>query len=465
MIEATNFQKVPRFNMMRRDLSKYFWILLLVSVAHLPLGLVIYSAGSFALVHPIAVLCFGLYWALDREVPLERVAFVMAYLVGAEVLWRMAQVPVYWEFGKYGSALIAIVALIRRENYVIPKLPLIYFAVLIPGCAFAFYERSLSAAQEVVSTQISGPFFLAIACWFFSYCTFDQFKLRNLLFTIIVPLLSVAFATFFFTISNDEITFTGESNFATSGGFGPNQVSAMLGLGVFVSFASLLIFQNPLRVQVYLMIAAILFAAQSVMTFSRGGIYNAIGAIVVVILLEIQRPSMAAKRAIPLIASAFVFVALIFPILDNYTGGMLGDRFDDTNTTSRLEIAQSDIRLLLENPMYGVGVGNSADSRSRFLDRSAMSHTEFSRLLSEHGILGVLALLMLILMLVVNFRKQRTVMGRAFAAGCAVWCCLFMTNVAMRLAAPSFVWGLMYATIAVIGPVRRDSQQKDGLPA
>lgn len=460
MIEATNIQSIRGPVLLRKNNSKNFLFWVLTGAAHLPLGVLVYSAGPFAILHPIAVFLIGIYWAVNKRYRLERVAFAIAYLIGAEVLWRMAQVPVFWEFGKYGGAAIAITALATRGFLTIPKLPVTYLAVLIPASIITLTERDLSSAQAILSTQLSGPFFLVVACWFFSYCEFNEFTLRQLLFSVMVPLFSVAFATLFFTVSSADIQFNGESNFATSGGFGPNQVSAMLGLGAFVAIACLLVFQNASKYKVYLMVAAVLFAAQSVLTFSRGGIYNALGGVIAISLVTLQLPSVAARRVVPIIGLAMLFVAFVFPVLDNFTGGALKERFEDTGTSNRAEIAESDVQLFWENPLLGVGVGSSYAMREELLDHKAMTHTEFSRLLSEHGLFGIMALLLLACILVVCFIKQRTVLGRAFVAGAAVWSCLFMTNAAMRLAAPSFMLGLTYSMISISGQTQRKSRSK-----
>lgn len=431
------------------------WVIALTAL-HVPLGVLISAAGSLAILHPLAVFCAGLYLAFKKHHRIELVALAIAYLVGSEVLWRMTQVPVFWEFGKYGSAAIAIAALLRRNYSKIPALPLAYLAALAPAGILTLLDTGLSDAQAIFSTQMSGPFFLVIACWFFSYCKFDQTGLQRILIVIVVPLISVAFTTLFYTISIEDIQFTGESNFATSGGFGPNQVSAMLGLGAFLTLTSVLIFQNGTKYRIYYMAAAILFSAQSVMTFSRGGMYNALGAIIAVSLVELRSPSAAARRIAPILGLVVLFLAFVFPVLDDFTGGQLTERFEDTGTSARTEIVESDVQLFLENPVFGVGIGASYSLRERLLGRKAMTHTEFSRLLSEHGLFGVVALLLMAGMIVTNFRKQRTLLGRAFVAGTVVWCVLFMMNASMRLAAPAFMWGMIYSTILPVTRERRD---------
>lgn len=448
MIESARVQIISKTDGIQREGSRVFHYLVLISLLHLPLAIVIYSAGSLAILHPVAVFLVGIYWAFNKKYKLELIAFAIAYIVGAEVLWRMAGVPVYWEFGKYATAAIAIVALAKRGKFDIPKLPLAYFLLLLPSCVLLLVDNDLSSARGVLSMQMSGPFFLVIACWFFSKCTFDVSRLRLLLFAVIVPLLSVGFATLFFTVTLEDINFTGESNFATSGGFGPNQVSGLLGLGAFIAVMSLIIFRNSTKYYLFLIAAAVFFAAQSVMTFSRGGIYNAAGAIIIVLLLSMRKPSIGLRRAAPVLVAALLFLVFVFPFMDEYTGGQLSERFEDTGTAARMEIAESDMELFLNNPVFGVGVGASYSLREPLIDRKAMSHTEFSRLLSEHGMFGLFALVLLGLMIVLNFKRQRAIEGRAFVAGAAVWSCLFMANSAMRLAAPSFVLGLTFVTIA-----------------
>lgn len=430
----------------KRAASK-FKKLVLLSLAHIPLGVLIYSGGSLSLLHPLAVFGVGLYWAAKPKYRLERVGLAIAYLVGAEVLWRMAQVPVFWEFGKYGSSVIAIVALISRRRYQIPKLPMIYFLLLIPAAFITFLQNDLASTQAILSTQMSGPFFLMIACWFFSHTEITQPQLRGLLLALSIPLLSVATATLFFAATKENIQFTGESNFATSGGFGPNQVSSMLGMGAFAALACLLLFQNSARYRIYFILTAIFFSAQSVLTFSRGGIYNAIGGVLVITLIELKRPTVVVRRLVPIAGLVIVFMVLVFPAMNRFTGGQLLERFEDTGTSSRTEIAETDAMIFWQNPIFGAGVGGAYELREAYLDRKAMSHTEFFRLLSEHGLFGLFALFILAAMIYSCLKRQRTLIGRAFVLGIATWSCLFMTNAGMRMAAPSLLLGLMFITI------------------
>jgi hypothetical protein len=153
------------------------------------------------------------------------------------------------------------------------------------------------------------------------------------------------------------------------------------------------------------------------------------------------------KKIIPTLILVLLFTVLLFPALNDFTGGALEDRFSETSTTNRSRIAESDLRIFQENPVLGVGVGVAYGYRERFLGFKAMTHTEFSRLIAEHGMFGIVAILMLGLMAFTQIRKHKLRIVRALAAGAVVWTSFFMLNAGMRLAAPSFIWGLIFITV------------------
>lgn len=423
-----------------------FKLPLLLILLHIPLGIFLYNAGSLGLLHPFAALVIGMRRALLKEVRLESVAVVAAYIVGVEVLWRMAAVPVFWEVGKYFGALIMITALVRRGLWQIPAFPIFYFVLLMPAVLLTISQFNLNEAKGIISSTMSGPFFLMISCWFFSYLKLTRPQIRNLLLALIIPLLSVAVTTLFYTVTTPDIEFSGESNFATSGGFGPNQVSSMLGLGAFLCVACFLLFKNNFYYSLFFGVLALLFTSQSVLTFSRSGMYNAVGAILLIVIFQMQNLKDGIRRLIPIAGIAIIFMLVVFPYLDNFTGGALQDRFEDRGTSKRGDIVETDIKIFIENPAFGVGVGNAYTERAKFLEYKAMSHTEFGRVVAEHGLFGVLSIFALVLMIVINFRKQDSTFGRALVVGLVGWSMLFMLNAGMRLAAPSLILGMIYLT-------------------
>lgn len=448
LLKSQSFKLPPRKSLAASSTLKKVKFPLLLVLLHAPLGIALYNSSALALLHPCAAFLLGLFWALREREKLEKTALAAAYIVGCEVLWRMAEAPIYWESGKYATGAIMIVALVRRKLWKIPIPALLYFMLLLPACLPTIFENNGEYARELISFNLSGPFLLAIGCWFFSHLKIEPSQLKKLLQSIVIPLMSVAVTTLFYTVTTKDITFSTNSNFATSGGFGPNQVSAMLGLGAFLCVTCFLLFKNDFTSSICLGALAVLFVAQSMMTFSRGGMYNAVGALTAVVIFQMRNLRQGVGRLIPILGIALIFVLMIFPYLNDFTEGNLLARFELTSTTNRAEIAESDWQTFLENPLLGVGVGQSETYRAKFLAFEAASHTEFARLVSEHGSLGIGALAALFVMALTNLKKRAAGFGKALAGGLIVWSSLFMLNAGMRLAAPAFIWSLSFATTA-----------------
>ena len=66
-----------------------------------------------------------------------------------------------------------------------------------------------------------------------------------------------------------------------------------------------------------------------------------------------------------------------------------------SDTTGREDIARADLEVWFDNPVLGVGPGVAKEYRAATFGRAAAAHTEFTRLLAEHGILGLVALIIL----------------------------------------------------------------------
>ncbi len=442
-----------RFSRLRS--AREFRFILLFTLINLPLGLLLYQSGIFGLIHSLCSFLIGVYWAINTKIKLDRIALICAYIVGSEVLWRMAETPIFWEFGKYAAAAIMILALIQRGYLSIPVLPSVYFLLLLPACFLVVLNHGAGDARGMLSFNMSGPTLLFVSACFFANVRLNYLHVRRLLLAIVIPLLSVACTTLFYTVTAENIQFTSESNFATSGGFGPNQVSSMLGFGSLAALAGLMLFRNNTKLKIYFGLAFLLMTMQSVMTFSRSGIYNAAGGALVLVFFLLKNQRQAARRLVPVIGIGILFLVVIFPMLNDFTGGKLQERFEDTGTTHRGEIIAADFAILVENPVFGVGVGEAHRARERFIYAGAASHTEFSRLISEHGTFGVLALLCLAVMTVLNIKRQDSNIGKAFVGCFVVWSGLFMLNAGMRLAAPSFACGLSFAMIANLISARR----------
>lgn len=446
--EALNpYLIAPTVNRAEQKLQS-FWIAFSV-VAHMFLGLLMFQVELVATVHALATLVVGLWWAVNGRQ--ERVMYIGAYIVGAEVLWRMTQAQVFWEYGKYALSLLFILTLVRRRRIKIPLLPVFYFVLLLPSIWLTTEYLEPGIARGFISFNLSGPLALLVCAWFFYYAQCTIHQLSKMLIVLISPVCGIAAITIFSTYASSDIVFSSVSNMVTSGSFGPNQVSAMLGLGSVLLFFYLLFNREASKMLRGGIIGLLLlFVFQSALTFSRGGVAMAFGSCVMaaVFLFRDRR-----SRVIIIVIAILLYLFsqyIMLPFLDDFTSGAFTQRYTDTSTTGRDEIALTDLKLWQEHPILGVGPGRSTVFRELIYGFSISTHTEFTRLAADHGILGITALILLFLMSWRNFRKAMSVKGRAFFVALLCWTFLFMLVNAFRLAAPAFTFGFTFATLLYI---------------
>jgi hypothetical protein len=285
-----------------------------------------------------------------------------------------------------------------------------------------------------------------VCVWFFSNLRVSAEQLHRLMIVLTGPVVGIASVTAFSTFSASALKFSDQSNKLTSGGFGPNQVSAILGLGVLLSIFILMDSRTGSALKVLMFATMTLLGIQSAMTFSRGGLYAAAGGVVLASFYLI-RDFNTRVRLILVVSIVFVITNyIVLPNLDTFTGGALSTRFQDTDPSGRDEIVLADLEIWYDNPILGVGPGRGMLYRFDYVGWVA-AHTEYSRLLAEHGVFGLAAFLLLLVMAVQSVRRASTVTGKALAASAIGWALLFMMIDAMRLVAPAFAFGLSYAAI------------------
>ena len=77
-------------------------------------------------------------------------------------------------------------------------------------------------------------------------------------------------------------------------------------------------------------------------------------------------------------------------------GTLAGNKDQTINniTSNRYDIFLGDYYLWQENPIFGVGIGASQHLRTKV--EEVIAHVELSRLMAEHGVLGILYFILLI---------------------------------------------------------------------
>jgi len=150
-----------------------------------------------------------------------------------------------------------------------------------------------------------------------------------------------------------------------------------------------------------------------------------------------------------------LFGFALFVYTSNVTGGMLENRYANKNaagatksdfTTGRGTLFISEMSAFMEHPFFGIGVGGGKFYRMEELEIQAASHNEMSRLIAEHGLIGIVALFLLIMVPIRHMFKQ-PYLARAFLASFLIFWFLTINHSAMRIAFPGFIYGLSVAII------------------
>lgn len=419
--------------------------MILLALIHLPLAVLMVHLPVVATIHACLVFGLGVWWMISQHRP-ERVACVAAYIAGGEVLWRMARAEIFWEFGKYAVAGLLGIGLLRYfQRWRNAVLPVGYFALLLPAVPLTIGALGFSGlARSRLSFDLSGPLALAVAVLFFSQLQATARTIKLLFWSVLAPTCGIAAFVLYHILLAQSLAFSNESNFTTSGGFGPNQVSSSLGLGALLSL--MLALQEERRSKRFWisLILMLWMSIQAALTFSRGGIYSAALATFIATIHYLRIPR--ARAALFTLAATGLLIGgfFVIPWLNSFTEGMLEKRFSNTDSTHRDEIALADLQVWMESPLLGVGPGMARDERRTlgYFGHQIAAHTELTRLLSEHGTPGLLALVALVLMIAQAYRRAGGLAARAHVAVLTAWSLSEMMHAGMRVAAISFVFGL-----------------------
>jgi hypothetical protein len=404
----------------------------------------------------------------DKE---QEVLIAAAYFAGAEVFFRMTKALVFYETGKYAVMFFLILGILYR-GFKVKAFPYaLYLLLLLPSIAVALNNWDFDENfRTSMMFNLSGPLSLTCAALF---CFGRRIKFHTFLHAldhIILPLIATTVYVFLYTPSRslDTVATTAASNPALSGGYGPNQVSTVLGLGVFLLFTRFLIPYKNKWVHFIMMFFLVAMAYRALLTFSRGGVFVAviISMVFTVIVYFTTGIKTKAKVTLKLLGTLGVtFGIWFFTLLQ--TGGMLGNRYENKDsigrekediTTGRLDLLLVEYDAFVKNPVFGIGVGKSKAHHEEELGVTLPTHNEISRMFSEHGSFGLIALLILIFAPLISKLSGRQ--NVYFYSLMGFW---FLTvfHSSMRIAAPGFIYGLSLLSL----DYKNDKKKKKAEPA
>ena len=416
---------------------------------HILYGFTIYLFPFLAKIICLGILATFVFIIIDRENKGNEALMAAAYIAGGEVFFRQTSAVIFYETGKYAVIIFLLIGMFFKgaSSKTIPYWT--YLLILFPGVLVASFTISYDADfRKLIAFNLAGPVCLGVSALYCYYKKIKKEDFQRVLLMLLAPLIAQMVYLYFYTPSLDNVRINLSGNYAATGGFGPNQISTVLGLGAFLLCTRLFTIRNKLinLIDVFLLI---LMGYRAVVTFSRGGVITAILCIVAFIIFYYykQETKKIEGTNIRIIGLIMVFVAVWF-FSSIETSGLIGNRYTNRDaagelkediSTGRLELVETELTAFYHHPITGIGVGKGYEYRQENLGVKIATHNEISRLLSEHGLLGLLALCILIFVPLLFWFKFKN--NFYFLAFVAFW--FFTINhSAMRIALPAFIYGL-----------------------
>jgi O-antigen ligase len=434
-----------------KDTTLYLQRLLL----HVGIAILVSKFRVLAQVYLLAIVVYFVFQIIRQTNKTYYALGAAAYIAAAEIFLRMSKAMPFWELGKYLVIFFMLLGMFY-EGFKLKAWPVLAFLfLLLPGVIvgylnFDYFDESF---RKAVLFNLSGPLSLFATALF---CYQRQIKFKTLLKVVdlmMLPVLTMVVYIILYAPALENIVFTTESSQAASGGYSGNQVATVLGLGMFLAYIRFLIpYKNYLLNLINTGLLGLL-TYRCLLTFSRGGFITAIVMMAVFTVLFINWAPLAkkAKATVKLIGLG-IGGFLLWGTVMAVTGGLIYNRYAGQNTrgedqditSGRGDIISEELTAFLEDPFLGVGVGMGKFFRIEEEGSSLATHNEVARMLAEHGVLGILALLILLLIpLGFLLSKNRNLLMLPFVA---FWF-LTINHSAMRVALPGFMYGFALLSV------------------
>lgn len=427
-------------------------------IIHLLIGLLIYFVPFVSKLYAISIILVGYRYVILRRNANNEALFVAAYIVGAEVFLRMTEGNFFEQFAKYGVMGILLIGMIYR-GFSKNALPYwIFGLLLLPAIFLSFFTLNFDTdIRKAITFNIIGPITLMVSA---IYCyqrkiSFEQIK--TIINMLAYPLMATLVYMYLYTPSVKDVVTNTESNFETSGGFGPNQVSTILGLGIFLFFVKIILSSKTVLIRNINILFFVIITFRGIVTFSRGGVITGFVMIIIVVLLLLYYTKSQAKSKVVMLVVFGVFALVgIWSYSSIQTSGLIDKRYANQDArgreklsklTGRERLIESEFKMFLDNPIFGIGVGKNKEYRLETTGIDAASHNEITRMLAEHGMFGLFGLIILLITpMVLYLNNQQNIFVFSFV----VFWILTINHAAMRLAAPAFIYALSLLKVSFI---------------
>ncbi len=309
----------------------------------------------------------------------------LSYLLLLEPYTRIYLTAIPYLFLQYLIIILFLAFQFNRtvKNKVIPIWLVFFFIALIFEVLNATRTIEFRFTRSVLLNSLTMASFIMLGNQV-KLSTYNLSKLfHNLSFAGFLLTGIVAVAHF-----QGNINYGTESNFDSSNGLAPVQLSFYLSFTLVITYIYYLKFENMTNKLLYLTVIAIQCTIM-ILTFSRGGLYF-FGAMFILLNLEVISK---AKINLSYIIGLILLIPIgnyIFDFTNEQTSGAVIDRYAEEGVSNRDILIEVGINIFQDNPLFGVGTGNfnlvAADPK--YFGEISGAHNEFVRFLAEHGFLG-----------------------------------------------------------------------------
>jgi hypothetical protein len=447
---------------MKKEERSYLYLILF----HAVIGLVVYLFPFTAKIYGYSIYILGAYYIIRKQNKNNEALISAAYIVGSEVFLRMTGGNPSYEISKYGVMFFIFIGM-YHSGFSKGAAPYwLFLLLLVPSVVLSTFVLDFDTnIRTTIAFNISGPVCLGVASLYTYRRKIALEQVNSILLSMGLPIIScMVYLTFYTPKIRDVITGTG-SNFETSGGFGPNQVATFLGLGMFIFFSRIILESRSKFLVLINLIIVFNISYRGMLTFSRGGMITGFLMIVLLLLFLYFKSNYRGKVKLNYI---IVLISLAMMAIWAYTsfqtGGLIDKRYanqdaagkvKESQLTGREDIAQNEIDTFLKNPVFGVGVGKGVEVREAETGTFVLSHDEITRMLAEHGTLGIVGLLILFFTPLVLYLENK--FNMYLLCFVAFWF-LTINHAAMRTAVPAFVYSLSLLNVQLGTPNKRPKE-------
>ncbi len=402
------------------------------------------------------ILLYGILHIIRYKNRFEEASIFSAYIVGLEVILRTVGASVLWEFGKYASILLFITGILVEgaKHLRINTLSVLYILCLLPSI-YLIPDNGFNQFRMAVSGNLSGPLCLFFSFLYFRRKIFQSYHLINLFKALILPICSQIGLIIARAPSYNNLTFSSEANFHLSAGYGPNQVSTLLGVGIIIIGITKIFEMKIYTYNIYDYIFASVSIGLALLTFARGGVLAPLFAIFVAIIISLRFKKENIK------VTKYMYLILIILALSYFasilTQGLIESRYmaladmgvGQGPLTGRTKIMAIDLNIFMNNPIMGVGPGAAHHLRYEYGYGAAVAaHSEFTRMLAEHGIFGLISIFSITALSIFEYYK-RDKTNKVLLACFSTFSLLTMFHSAFRIALAGYIYGLSYIILKI----------------